>query len=106
MTGGLWSDTFVFSALSIGNIDTITDFSPDDDVIYIENTGFFAALGVLGSSAFAIGSAATDFDQRIIYDSSTGALIYDADGSGAGSAVQFAILGTGLSLSNSDFVVI
>jgi hypothetical protein len=41
----------------------------------------------------------------IIYDSATGALSYDADGNGAGAAVQFASLSTGLSLTGSSFLV-
>jgi hypothetical protein len=32
-------------------------------------------------------------------------LSYDADGSGAGAAVQIAILGTGLAMTNADFMV-
>ena len=36
----------------------------------------------------------------------TGQLFYDADGNGAGAAVQFATLATGLALTASDFQVI
>ena len=108
LVGGSGSDVFVFnSALSASNVDTIQDFSLD--LIRLENTGIFTALSTLGTlsfSAFVIGSGATTLDHKIVYNSGTGGLFYDADGSGAGSAVQFAILGTGLSLSNSDFVVI
>jgi len=42
----------------------------------------------------------------LIYNSDTGALFYDADGSGAGAATQIALLGVHLSLTNVDFVVI
>ena len=53
-----------------------------------------------------MGSTAQDADDRIIYSQATGQLFYDADGNGAGAAIQFATLGTGLALSASDFTVI
>ncbi|KAB2945320.1 MAG: calcium-binding protein, partial [Rhizobiaceae bacterium] len=40
-----------------------------------------------------------------VYNSATGALIYDSNGSAAGGATQFAILGTGLALTNADFLI-
>ncbi len=109
MIGGTGADSFVFdAAIGAGNIDRVTDFSVVDDTIVLEDA-IFAALGgtgALSSSAFRIGSAAADADDRIIYNSATGALFYDADGNGAGLAVQFATLSTGLALTSSDFFVI
>lgn len=45
-------------------------------------------------------------NDRIVYNSATGQLFYDSDGSGAGAAVLFATLQTGLGLAASDFEVI
>jgi Ca2+-binding RTX toxin-like protein len=41
-----------------------------------------------------------------MYDSATGRLFYDADGNGAGGAVQFATIQAGLNLSANDFITI
>jgi len=49
---------------------------------------------------------AADADDYLIYRSGTGALFYDADGNGAGAAVQIAVLGSGLALTVADFTVI
>ena len=43
---------------------------------------------------------------RIIYETDTGKLFFDANGSAAGGKTQFATLDPGLALTNADFVVI
>jgi len=112
LTGAAGLDIFRFTtALGGGNLDTITDFSVADDTIQMDDA-IFSAVGApganntLGAGAFWTGSAAHDADDRIVYDAATGALFYDADGNGAGAAVQFATIGTGLALTNADFVLI
>ena len=110
LTGGAGYDTFIFNTkLGTTNLDRITDFSVTDDTIWLENTGIFTALttlGTLSSSSFHTGTAAGDAADRIIYNSTTGSLSYDVDGSGKKAAVQFATLTTGLELTNADFWVI
>jgi Ca2+-binding RTX toxin-like protein len=110
LTGGAGQDTFVFNTALSGttNVDTITDFVVVDDTIFLENAVFtkLTTVGTLNAANFKIiGSAALDADDYILYDKTTGALSYDADGSGAGAAVRVAVLGTNLALTNADFIV-
>lgn len=105
LTGGEGSDWFIFdSSLGAANADTITDFATSDDTIRL-NRNIFSEIGLgqLSASAFVEGSSAQDADDRIIYDSVTGNIFYDADGSGAGAQVIFATVDPGTVLSASDF---
>lgn len=107
LEGLLGADTFVFStALGGANVDRISDFAVGVDKIEL-SSGIFTGLGAgaLPASAFVQGTQAADGDDRIIYDTSTGNLWFDADGSGSGAAVQFARVASGLNISASDFVV-
>ncbi|EJN02464.1 calcium-binding protein [Phyllobacterium sp. YR531] len=110
LTGGDGRDAFVFNTApsSAANRDTITDFNVVADTVWLENAIFTAlgATGALVAAAFHVGTSAADATDRIIYNSSTGALYYDADGSGSGTAVQLASLTKGLALTNADFLVI
>lgn len=106
LTGGAGKDIFQF--VTAGHIDTITDFVVADDTIQLENAVYtgLTTLGTLAADQFRIGSKALDANDFIIYNNSTGALIYDADGHGAGVAQQVATLSTGLAMTNADIVVI
>jgi Ca2+-binding RTX toxin-like protein len=102
------ADTFVFDvAPGPGNVDTIADFVSGTDKIALAAAVFggLAAPG-LPASAFVIGSQAVDADDRIIYNSATGSLLFDADGSGATAAIEFARLSGAPTLLHSDFLVI
>jgi Ca2+-binding RTX toxin-like protein len=102
------ADSFAFAAaLGSGNVDAVADFSAADDTIVLDDAVFAGlALGALDAGAFVTGPAALDADDRIVYDNATGALYFDADGSGAGAMVQFAILLDPVPLTASDFIVI
>jgi Ca2+-binding RTX toxin-like protein len=117
ITGGLGADTLVglggadvftfTTALGGGNVDTISDFVSGVDKIALDDAVFDSlAHGALPASAFHVGNAATDEDQRILYDQTNGNLYYDADGSGGGAAVLFATLHGAPALTASDFQVI
>jgi Ca2+-binding RTX toxin-like protein len=107
LTGNGGADAFAFtSALGGGNIDTLVDFAAGTDRIYLDDAVFAGlAAGTLAASAFAIGSAAADADDRIIYNQATGALYFDADGTGAAAMIQFATVHDGLAITASAFQV-
>jgi hypothetical protein len=49
--------------------------------------------------------AAADINTCFIYNSATGALFFDADGTGSTGQVQIATLSTGLAMTNADIFV-
>ena len=110
LTGGTGSDTFVFNTvLGAVNSDRITDFSFLEDTIRLENAVFTGlANGVLTAAVFVanVTGLAADASDRIIYETGTGNLYFDADGTGVGARVQFAVLNSGLAVTSADFFVI
>jgi len=126
LTGGTGRDTFVFDSTLGSDIDTISDFNVYDDIIQLNSTVFGALTPdgsypgepawteenfrtVNGNSANPASDGASDSNDYIIYDGTSGKLYYDADGSGAGVAIQFATLSANLKLvgiSAANFEVI
>lgn len=113
LTGLAGKDTFVFATkLGTTNIDHITDFSAADDTIRLSKSVFAAlSAGGLTASAFkdlGVTGAKVDASDRILYDRDTGALSYDADGSGtAAKAIRFAVIDNhdATTLTHLDFLV-
>jgi Ca2+-binding RTX toxin-like protein len=110
LNGGIGNDHFIFdTALGTANVDRIQSYSATDDTILLDDAIFTAlgSPGALAAGAFKAGTAATDADDRIIFNAATGALFYDQDGNGAAAAVQFATLTsiTG-TITNADFLII
>jgi len=110
---GTASDKFVFDFApnSNTNVDYIIDFVPDQDEIQLSKKVLkgFAGTGPLASDAYVEGAGKTTADsalQRVIYNTTTGDLFYDADGNGRAAAVKIAIIGTKADLSHSDFEII
>jgi Ca2+-binding RTX toxin-like protein len=116
LTGGSGADSFVFDTVANAskNKDTITDFVSGVDHIKFSKvifTGLGAVVGNLTSDQFWSGAGVTkahDLDDRIIYNSTTGALYYDADGNGKGASVQVAIIGTSMhpSVAYNDIQIV
>jgi len=116
LTGGNGADQFVFNtALSAkSNIDTITDFLHGTDKIDLENaimTALGLTTGTLSANQFWSGAGVVkghDTDDLIVYNTTTGALYYDADGSGLIAPIQIALIGISIhpTLDNQDFLII
>ncbi len=117
LIGGEGEDTFIFDTRPNAkkNVDSLPDFKPKDDSIYLDHK-IFKGLGKGGSPDMPIqlkkamfwrGTAAHDRNDRLIYDAKKGALLYDANGSDPGGAVKIAVLPKKLkTLSHVDFFVI
>ena len=109
LVGGDGKDAFVFTtkASTTTNRDKIVDFNSSDDWFELDNAVFTKlANGVLSSANFRAGDKALDSNDYIVYDSKTGILSYDADGSGSGAAVQVAVLENKAKLSAGDFWIL
>ena len=104
-------DKFLFNtALNAAtNVDTVSDFNASQDAMLLAKSVFTALTGNAGvqmaANEFFVGTAAHDADDRIIYNASTGALIYDSNGNVAGGAVQFATLESLPTLSHTSFLL-
>jgi Ca2+-binding RTX toxin-like protein len=114
LIGGTGKDIFRFNTTpnNIANKDAIIDFNVVDDTIQLENAVFtkLLSIGTLAASNFHASSAGTaaDGNDYVLYNTTTGVLSYDADGNGAGTAVQIATVGISVhpALTQADFVVI
>ena len=110
--GGAGSDKFVFNTTlnASKNKDTIKDFNVLDDTIELENAIFekLTATGLLNFDNFVstTDGKAKDSNDYIVYNKNNGQLFYDADGSGKGAAILFAVVENKANLTNADFTVI
>ena len=84
----------------------IADFKHNTDQIQLKKSIFKKlAKGDLSAKNFSKKGRAMDKDDYIIYNSKTGALLYDKDGKGGVAAVQFANLEKKANLKAGDFFV-
>ena len=103
---GAGADTFAFTSYSSPDYDHIAKFNVAQDTIQLDST-VFTHLAADTTPVFSIASAPTSATDLLYYNSSTGGLYYDPDGSGTkyhGYAV--AVLDKGLALTASNFSVV
>lgn len=113
LRGGSGADSFLFTTVLGANVDKIKDYGATDS-IDLSHT-IFAGIGTAGNPINAgafkavdtLVGAVLDNSDRIIYETSTGNLFYDADGALGGTAVKFAILtGAPTTVDATDFFAI
>ena len=106
------ADTFYFNEMGAANKDSIWDFDADDK---IRLGSAFASLdsnhdGILDADAFMIaskyGATATADHAQLIYNSASGNLSYDADGTGGQAAQDIVFLGAGKAFFDHGDIVL
>lgn len=111
LVGNAGRDTFRFASTpdAATNVDIVRGFVPADDRVTLENAVFTALgnEGALPSGMFRASLTARPLDasDRLLYETDTGKLFYDADGSGEGAAVLIATLTDAPMLTASDIFV-
>lgn len=125
LTGGKGKDVFVFGQVHtmtkndativyddissvLSGSDSITDFTTGKDKIHLNNDFFaaFTTTGAINAGNLVMGTAAAEADDFLLFDGTSGALSYDADGNGVGAAIQIATLTGVASLAVADFSII
>lgn len=113
LLGGSGLDVFVFRNRTEGN-DRIDDWVAADDQIEIDASAFGGGLaaGPLAPNQLVVGAApvANQAFGQFLYDTVTGRLSWDADGTGAGAMITVArLLNSGLpaaTLAAADFDIV
>ena len=110
LTGGAGADIFRFDSFGKSNADNIKDFVSGVDQIQLDHT-IFSALSAPGTNGginptdFVSGAHAfaSNANEHIIFDTSTGNLLYDADGNGT-QPVQLIAHVTGSVVASDIFI--
>jgi Ca2+-binding RTX toxin-like protein len=101
LQGGAGADQFRYFGGETG-LDRILDFTSGQDKIALFGSGFThtAVIDFIQTGA----PAPTSTNSTFLHDVNSGIVSYDADGTGAGAAVQLAQLNPGLTLAAGDFI--
>jgi Ca2+-binding RTX toxin-like protein len=113
LSGGAGADSFVFAEKGTANVDKVLDFVSSTDEVLLDNAAF-SALGAastwgVGDVRFYAAAGATSAhgaNDRLVYNTSSGSLYYDADGSGAGAGQIIATFHGHPAIVASDITVI
>jgi Ca2+-binding RTX toxin-like protein len=104
--GEAGADRFIFEFKTEGS-DTIADFDEADTIaVYAKNFGFDASTTMI-EAMFQSGTSddAANADVRFIYNTTSNALWFDADGSGTTAGGQLATLSNGYALAWNDILI-
>ena len=114
LVGGDGADTYTFSGVTLlsNGSDMITFVAVDDtlqfslaDVNVATGAGLSSGVISAGNIVIGVGAVAADAYDYFLYNTSTGALSFDADGNGSGSAVLLATLVGHPAITTADLVL-
>lgn len=108
LTGGAGADRFVFGETGATEADRVTDFvHGTDKIVLTYNVLGAVPAGVLASADFKkINGGTVDASDRVLYNSATGEVFADFDGSGASPASLILRVTAGTVLTASDFQIL
>ena len=104
--GGTGDDYFVFSVdTSSASADDIVDFRSSDDSIHLVSAGNDQSLGQLEDASFLANSTglASGIEDRVIFNTISGQVFYDCDGSGEKPAIELFSLNPSVDVTAADF---
>jgi hypothetical protein len=118
LTGGLGADTFALGPANAANTVTITDFAAEDKFgITASDYGLSQGSGLVDNGSGALVLDPTWFATvtgtqgtvaghgQFLYNTTTGSLMWDADGSGAVTGIALAKLQTGAVVTAGNFAI-
>ena len=99
--------TYTNTAFNLTGVDTITDFTRGSDKLELNDNQYSALTGGISNSNVraSTNGAAADANDYLLFNTTTKMLSYDADGNGAGAAVNIAVLTGVITLNASDFII-
>ncbi|WP_426957958.1 calcium-binding protein [Muricoccus radiodurans] len=107
LVGGAGADTFMLS-IAAADRDVVNDFvSGTDRLLVMTNGAGGLPPGVLAPEQFLANGTglAGDADDRFVYNTATGQLFFDGDGTGSGARIQIAALTGAPALAASDLSI-
>jgi len=106
LTGGAGADLFVLDGPTGTSADRIRDFVSGVDDVAVRSSDYGLPAGASSdASYFALTTAAADVGHgRFLYNTTTGALAWDADGRAATANATIATFNPGQALAFSDFL--
>jgi serralysin len=103
LLGGTGNDQYRYNGGETG-VDRILGFTSGQDRIALASAGFAQTATIAFVSG--AGAVANSANSTFLYDPTTGMISYDADGNGAGAAVQLAQVDIGATVVAGDFIFV
>lgn len=108
LIGGTGLDTFRYDSRTYGG-DTVMDFNSADDTFAFKSSAFSSlALGGIAANQWQSGTSdvALTSTVRFFYETDTGILRFDSNGSGGGNTTIIATLQPGVTMDISDILIV